>query len=493
MRFRSAIALALTAGFGAVCALLLIASPQQTLAQSGAATGEWSRPLPISGALPGSWYPSVAVTDDGIITVIWTLTQNNQDTIFLTQKNAVAWSRPIDILIGGRHADLRLDGRNLLHLLYGAGGGVWASDAPVEKATTVNNWNEPLQLSRLPAVTGEFLTSADGNLHALWQEQDSTQKTGQVIYNQSVDSGAAWDMTRIVGENALENSRARLTRGADGALYALWRARSIKTNTNGIEINVSASNGDIWQDTPNALALTDADILQPALAVDKNNALVLVYNFGVKDETFFQISTDRGVTWSEQQAIPGLFATNPATGNDYFAAANDSAGIVHLVAVGRKSKDQPAPGLYHLTWDGARWSAPQELYQAGNFIEFPDVFISNGNRLHVVFSTRSRNQLSGAPDESYQVWYTEAVTDAPAATRVPLPTLTSQPTATRTIEASAEPTRRPTATRIPLEKTDDTAALATIDPLTPLIAAIVPVVLLLVVVLVFTFVLRMRR
>lgn len=493
MQFRPVISFALTAVFLVVCTLVLVSVPQQTFAQSGTVTGEWSRPIPVSGALPGSWYPSVTATDDGIITVIWISTQGNQDTIYLTQKNAVAWSRPIDILIGGKHADLRVDGRNLLHMVYSFGSGVYASDAPNEAAGAANNWNEPLRLSRQPAATGEFMTSAEGNLHTVWIERDETQKINQVIYNQSVDSGASWDMYRVVGENAIENTRSRLARGADGTLYAMWRAAATKTDTDGIEINVSTSNGDVWLDTPHTLASPDEDILQPALAVDKNNALLLVYNFGVKDETFFQLSTDQGVTWSEQQAVPGLFATNPATGNDYFAIANDSAGNVHLIAVGRKSKDQTAPGIYHLVWDGTRWSAPQELYQEGNFIEFPDVYISNGNRLHVVFSTRNRNQLSGTPNEAYQVWYTEADADAPAATRVPLPTITPRPTETLTPEPTAEPTRRPTSTRIPVEPSGDAPAAAAPNPYLPIIIAITPVILILIVVIVFTFVLRFRR
>lgn len=472
---------------------LMLVSQHMLFAQSAGSTKEWSRPIPVSGALPGSWYPSVAATDDGLITVIWTSTQDNQDTIYLTQKNEVAWSRPVDILIGGKHADLRLDARNLLHLVFGSGGGVLASDAPVDSATSASNWNQPLQLSRQSALAGDLMTTPDGLLHTVWMEQDEKTKATQIIYSQSVNSASSWDIYRVIGENGLANARTRLARGTDGTLYAMWSAKSDKDNTDGVEINVSTTNGDVWLDTPRAFSLHDADILQPALAVDKNNALVLVYNFGVKDETFFQVSSDGGVTWSEQGAIPGLFAANPATGNDYFSIAYDSAGNVHLVAVGRKSKDQTAPGVYHTVWDGTTWSAPQELYREGNFIEFPDVSISNGNRVHVVFSTRSRNQLSGDPDESYQVWYTQAETDAPAATRVPLATITPNPTDTPTPLATTEPTRRPTPTRLPVELQENSAAPAPSTPFMPIIVAIVPVLLILAVVIVLTRVLRLRR
>lgn len=477
----------------AAIVLLALFGPQTILAQDGVIVGEWSRPLPVSGAIPGSWYPSVAATDDGILSVIWTSTQDNQDTIYITQKDAVAWSRPIDVLFGGRHADLRVDGRNLLHLVFGIGDNVFVSDAPVESAGAISGWNQPLKLSRQPAVTGDFLTTQDGALHTVWTEKDTVGKNTLVIYNQSNDSAASWNLYRVVGENALENTRARSARGADGTLYALWSAANSKSGTHGIELNLSANNGDSWLDTPRAMGLQDADIHQPALAIDKNNALVLIYNFGVKDETFFQVSTDQGVTWSDQSPIPGLYAASPATGNDYFAVANDSAGNVHLIAVGRQAKDQTAPGVYHLAWDGTKWSRPQELYQQGNFIEFPDLNISNGNRLHVVFSTRARNQLSGVPDDSSQIWYTEAETNAPAATRVPLATLTPRPTETSTPEPPATATRRPTPTRIPIDTGDDTAAPAAANPLMPIIAGIVPVLAILAVVIIVVRVLRLRR
>lgn len=275
-------------------------------------------------------------------------------------------------------------------------------------------------------------------------------------------------------------------------MYALWRAADRETKTDGIVVSMSSDNGNAWLDTPRALALTDADILQPAIAVDANNALLLIYNFGVKDETFFQLSTDQGVTWNEQKTIPGLYAANPATGNDYFAVAKDSAGNIHLVAVGRQSKDQTAPGVYHLVWDGTRWSAPQELYREGTFIEFPDIQVSNGNQLHIVFSTRGRNQLSGEPDETSQIWYTGATTNAPTETRVPLATFTPHPTATPTPRATVEATRRPTSTRVPLDAPTESPS-ETVNPFMPIAFALVPVILLLIAVVILVRVLRVRR
>jgi hypothetical protein len=492
MRFRFKLSSLVALIVLGVCA---IATAQQTtFAQTGQATNNWSRPLPVSGALPGSWYPSVAATDNGIVSIIWTVTQNGQNTIYFSQNDGVAWSRPIDILIGGLHADLRLDGRNLLHLVYQNDTDVFASDAPVQLAGAATNWNEPLKLSRQAADSGDFLVAPDGTLHAVWSERSADDKNDlQAVYSQSKDGGQSWGTYHIIGDNIADSTRIRLTRGANGALYALWGAKPDGENLDGIAVNLSQDDGVTWMGAPHTLAFPNEPMRQPALAVDKNNALVLVYDFGVKDETFFQVSTDAGATWSDQKPIPGLFAANPATGNDYFALANDSAGRVHLIAVGRKSKDQTSPGVYHLVWDGAAWSKPEELYQNGTFIEFPDIAVSNGNRLHVVFSTRDRNRLSGTPDSSYQIWYTTAETDAPAATRAPLPTFTPQPTDTPTPLATAEPTRRPTLTPVAASSNSSGDAPAMSNPFLPIVVGVAPVLVLMAVVLVLNRVLRHRR
>lgn len=470
---------------------LMLPIQHRVFAQGGDAGGTWSRPVPISRGLPGSWYPSLTASDDGLVSAIWTVTQNGQNTIYFSQNNGVAWSRPIDILIGGLHSDLRMDGRGVLHLVYGDADAVYSSDAPALEAGAATNWNKPLQLNRQTGQTGDFVVAPDGTLHAVWSEKDK-ERNAQTLYGQSQDGGQSWKVYRVIGEQSSQSARARIVRHNNGTLYALWNTLPQDTQGEGIALSISKDNGESWLDIPNTLSFPDEPIRQPALAIDKNNALVLIYNFGVKDETFYQVSTDDGKTWTEQQPIPGLFAANPATGNDYFALATDAAGRIHLVSVGRKSKDQNAPGIYHLVWDGSAWSAPQEIYQQGAFIEFPDIAVSNGNQLHVVFSTRDRYRLSGNPDSTYQVWYSTLQTDAPAATRVALPTFTPLPTGTAAVEITAEPTRRPSATPIPEDPAETTTTGSPL-PFPPLFVAIVPVVLIILIVVLTNRMFRRRR
>lgn len=458
-------------------------------------TEPWTRAIPISGALSGSWYPSLAVQDDGTVHAIWGVSQEDS-TLYYSKYDGLAWSRPVDVLIGGPRSQLVLDGRDLLHLMYMDGPSVVVADSRASAAGSSQGWNTALQLNRTKSSTmGELRVDAAGVLHAVWVEQvDGTRDVFRAVYGQSVDSGRSWELVRILSDVSVAPRAIHLVRGPSGTLFALWSTSQGDGVPDGLALSVSTDNGDKW--LPDPVVITDEreSIRQPALAMDANGNLLLIYNLGVKDETFYQISSDQGTTWSAREPIPGLFAQKTATGNDYFALAEDSANAVHLVAVGRASKTQDLAAVYHMQWDGQAWSAPAVVYQGDQFIELPTLTIANGNHLYVMFSTRDRYRISGEPDSSYQVWYTSLVTDAAAATRVPLPSLTPTSTTTPTIAPSSTPTRRPSATPEsdtgPIPQTNEGANA---NPQNPILIAGGAVLAILVLVLGVNFVRRRRR
>src|SRR5580765_4060931 len=107
---------------------------------------KWSRAIPISGALGGSWYPSIVADDNGIVHAIWGVSQSDE-TLYYSKYDGLAWSRPIDILIGGPKSSLVWDGRQLTHVMYQEGPNVVVADANVSQAGTSQGWNSPLQLN----------------------------------------------------------------------------------------------------------------------------------------------------------------------------------------------------------------------------------------------------------------------------------------------------------------------------------------------------------
>jgi hypothetical protein len=476
-------------------ASLMVVGPSMSLAQGGT-TPAWTRAIPLSGVLGGSRYPTLVATDTGQVYAFWGVTTPGQaPVIFVSNYDGLAWSRPVDILIGGPRSIATLDGRNQVHLMLPYESNVSLTTALLQASTSAQGWNGDITLNRSKTgLLGDLITDPRGISHAVWfQDTDTCGKCFSVAYQKfgSVDNTVP--TYRILSDAEEQPKRLQLVRSAAGTLYTIWDIPAKEPQKIGIELSLSKNDGESWLDKPLPLAFNEQDILEPYLFIDKENNLVLVYNFGNKDETYYSVSTDEGTTWTDPRPVRGLFASALPTDDDYFAATTDSDGIVHLIAVGRASKVQTDTGLYHVAWDGKEWNNPEQVYRDNSAIVYPAITISNGNRLHVAFTARDLNAPGDDPDASFQVWYATALLDTAAATRIPLPTFTLTFTPTSTPEATAEPTRRPTATLTPLE--DDTSApsASQVNPQFPIIIGIGAVVLLLGAVTIFNTILRRRR
>lgn len=482
---------------GLVMLLLLIGSlcllfPAPGIAQDG--TLEWSRPIPLSGALGGSRYPSLVATDDGQLLLMWSVSSDEGVTIFASRYDGSVWLRPVDVLLGGPEIRAVLDGRNRVHLMYSRGENQILTETKFLSADTAQGWGDDLTINSAPEGTGaDFVLTDDDSLYTIWLQKQGACDTCFSVGFKRYGKDVLPEMTyRVLAD--LVNSpqqRSQLRRGADGTWYVLWDETSRQNQRTGISLSLSTDNGETWLNDPRSFFPPDADIRQPLLFIDKLGDLVLVYNFGVRDETFFSVSADQGQTWTEPEPIPGMFTNNFADASDYFAYATDSSGITHLIASGRALPRQQTPGLYHLTWDGNNWSEPQELYNEGSVPEFPSVTLANGNQLYVAFATRDQSPVSGNVLSSYRVWYTTALTNAPAATRVPLPTFTPTPTSTATPEPTSTATPRPSPTPLPLDEQMANPA-SNSNSIRSILIVIVPVAVILIGVLLWARVFRRR-
>lgn len=472
---------------------IVLVPPATGLAQDG--TLEWSRPIPLSGALGGSRYPFLVADDNGQILLGWGVTGAQDAAIFVSRFDGQVWQRPVDVLLGGPRTRAQMDGRNHIHMLYPRGPNQTLGEAEFQTADSVRGWTGSRALNSTGESTaGDFLFADNDELHTLWMQQlESCPNCFTVGYKKyGTDISPELSYRVLVDNTTSPEQRVQLRRGADGTLYAMWDIAARSGVQDGIALSISEDDGATWSNEIRQFATTDAPLRQPLLFIDNTDKLVLVYNYGVRDETYYSISSDRGITWSAPAPVPGLYANKLADASDYFAAITDSAGITHLIASGRTATSQLSPGLYHLTWDGTSWGDPQELYNEGRVPEFPTVALSNGNRLHVSFSTRDPSPVDGNVLASYQVWYTNAQTSAPAATRVPLPTFTPTPTPTFTPEPTGTPTPRPSATPLPLNAGTATDPSGATNSILPLLIVVVPVLLILLGVIVWVN-LRRRR
>lgn len=457
---------------------------------------QWSRAIPLSGALANSWYPALVADDTGQIALVWGANVNAQaGTLYVSKFDGAAWTRPIDVLIGGPESVAVLDGRGTFSLLYRDQTNLVIAQSTLPTSNSAQGWASALTLNRgKGGVTGDVFSDPDGVLEAAWFEaSDSCQDCFRVVYNNTRDAANPASGYRVVSDGEKQARSVKLLRAPDGLLYAMWPVPAVGPSRAGIKLSFSRNQGDTWLEQPLTLLNDQGDMLQPLLFLDKDGKLILVYNLSTKDETYFQVSSDGGATWTDPAPIPGLFAAKPTVENDRFAVATDSAGIAHVIASGRTAKDQLVPGIYRVAWDGKAWSPLDPIYTGDVFTELPAVAISNGNRLHVAFTTRDKNRVSAAADPSSQVLYSSALTTAPAATQVPLPTFTPAPTGTPTPAATASPTAKPTVTVVPASPGgSDSTSAANVNMQLPLIIGLAPVAAILLGVVILNFVRRRR-
>jgi hypothetical protein len=168
---------------------------------------------------------------------------------------------------------------------------------------------------------------------------------------------------------------------------------------------------------------------QPAIGIDGRGQLLLVWREYGSNAIYFQRSPD-GETWTAPEAVPGIARGIPRPFDRYDLAA-DSAGHLHLVAVGYPSGSRTL-ALLHSEWNGYRWGEPNSIYVASGapYPEWPRIAVGNGNRLHVVWFGGDSDQVSRTPNG---IWYSTAQSSAPAIPSLP------RPAPTVAIEGAAQP------------------------------------------------------
>jgi hypothetical protein len=264
-------------------------------------------------------------------------------------------------------------------------------------------------------------------IHAVYTEYD--QMGAGIYYTQSTDNGATWSTRVPLESKALVWwYRARIKVDQMDRIHVVWEvtdAASLFETTASIHA-YSVDGGQTWSKTvfagvpvpgpsgegPNAI------YRQPAVGVDGNGVTLLVFYEAKSNRIVYSKSVD-GNTWSPPEGIPGI-AAGVARPFDQFDTVTDSAGHVHLVAVGYTANSD-VMRLLHVEWDGQKWSKPDVVADAPPYPEYPRLALSQGNRLHVVWFVGDKPTTDRSPTG---IWYSTALTSAPvqAAARAGQPT-----------------------------------------------------------------------
>lgn len=348
------------------------------------------------------------------------------------------WTEPIDVLVSPDRGGLdspavALDARGFLHVTWqgGAGADIYYSSAHVSQAGTARGWSQPQVLSEGAGGFGSDIAAApDGTLHVVYAERG-----GDVFSRRSADAGRTWS-PRVTVSEIPRGQRAtdypRIAIDGRGRLHVVWTELELPQGWPplGAFYSRSEDGGQTWS---NALPVAGLQYGQVAVAVRGLDHVGLVWNGSVAvGDRRFQESHDGGKAWSAAQvvsaSIRGGFVGFPGL-------SFDSAGALHVVT----SVDLPRPegqqgpvqAVYHLSWDGATWSAPTLISNGvvGKWsVEHPWIAISEGNRLQVVWE-----------DDFQRIWYTSGRSPAPALSvqAVPAPPARVQPT--RPVRAQPTP------------------------------------------------------
>lgn len=393
------------------------------------------------------------------------------------------------------------DGR--LHAIYRAGTRIVYSSAPWDEAWSARVWSEPQFLSGGASYYTALATDSTGALHAFWSEaipDDPNEPNlvcancADLFYRRSNDGGNFWTPAVNLSQTIDGENRPQVKIDAQNRIHVTWDEGvdwyagqgvpktgvyrrsddggqtwtapvAFRLPTSAVQVlerAEAARRAELPTPTPLPEDVTPPSepvrnfdtVQQTALALDAAGNPFVVFRGVKNDRLYFARSTDGGDTWSEPQEIPGVLARDINDNNlDIYTMATDGAGAIHLAMIGFLASSfdpnrRTNPTLIHLIWDGTRWSAPEPVVTNDLYPEYPRLVSFGGTQLHMVWFTRSIQDLFNSEQARYRVWYSRRDLNAPAAT--PLPLFTPVPTAQPT-EPPPPPLPTPTPTPLPPE------------------------------------------
>jgi len=425
--------------------------------------------LPSKGAVTR---PSLLADDQGLLHLTF-----RSYTVFYShapvQSPAPATllpARPISSADNGYFSRLALDKQGRLHVVYteniqspSCTGCFhvfyrWSDDKG-------QSWSPPLDISRLPtgAAKPQLVIDAAGNLHVAWEAgtggdlgQLSGQTPIQVMVASSYDRGQSWSLPAALAAIPTDTpatvtaSDTPAPTQSEGPTPTQSKGLA-PTQAKGSPTPLPATPMPTATATANATAVP-ASFKNIALGVDGQGKLVAAYLAVPEDRVYFQVSADQGRSWSDAQPIAGVRGgwTVYESYTDDYSMVTDSAGVVHLVLVGRTASSDTTLSVLQIAWDGSSWGPAEAIATlSGDVPEWPRAAVGLGNDLHVVWFVRDQAHIFGGEGAAlYRVWYAHKLLSAPAQTAAVWPTLAPGVSASATPVSAVNPSPEP-ATIVP--------------------------------------------
>jgi hypothetical protein len=244
------------------------------------------------------------------------------------------------------------------------------------------SWSSPFLITQIP-VSSSAIAYGNGNVYVAYSEDNIPSRVYITI---SVDEGLTWSLPIFVSESLSDEetlSDVDIVVDSNGTIHVFWAKYKIpEINTPlGIFYSRSVNDGQAWS---TYLELDNGPFGLPNALVSPSNILYLVYNGSVAIKgRYFRYSEDSGYSWSSKIVIDPI--VGGLTGN---MLAQDSAQNLHFVS----AADVSMNGIAYSTWRNNQWEstiniASQVPLVGGDKRQAyaPNILITNGNKLHVVY------------------------------------------------------------------------------------------------------------
>ncbi len=297
--------------------------------------------------------------------------------IYYMVKENDQWSEPIDVVSQtvGRVERPRgiVDQYGRIHIVFHGENDLLFYTRSVNLLhESARNWKEPIALSAGTQVGGSIALDQNGILHVVYAA------AADAIYHiSSADWGETWSTTKIAVALTMTNEQTAynplLSISANGELQLVWSLAPLPEGYPplGAFYARSIDGGETWT-RPRRIAPDDHEMISILPGPDCDLHVIYIARAGVEGR-YHRWSENCGRTWSEAVFIgegSGLAGADMAL---------DSSGTLHAV-YGGVDLDHMA----YVRWDGINWSEPETILA---FIhgEEPEIEITNGNRLHIVW------------------------------------------------------------------------------------------------------------
>ncbi len=434
--------IAVAAGVACLALLSLVLYPLRAKAQET----RWSSPIQLSSPGAPAWFPDVVADPSGTIHVAWAGGDTEFDQVLYRRYSSDSgWSEINDLaafpIVRGESAATRpalMADDELLHITYTNYDSVYYSNAPLLDALSAAAWQEATIVDGdQTSYFSRVVRDSRGDLHLVYTEntpQTGCQQCYHLYYMRSSDQAQSWEGPMDISISPIGAAKPQIVVGPDDVLHVVWESGyggglgQVRDPTQVLYAS-SADHGDSWT-APVVLSSENAEnenARNVTIGVDGRGALLTVWANQLEQVVYYRVSRDNGRTWSQAQPVPGLFGgwTVYQQRLDDFTLAEDSAGNLHLVVVGRRLLEQTGLDLLHVVWDGNGWSTPAVVASyAEDVPEWPRLDVNLGNQLELVWFVRGAKNLNNSDAGDFSVFYAERTVDAPAtspAAITPLP------------------------------------------------------------------------